>query len=58
MSSTVSTNLNVFMRNSVMLVGSVIFMINLSWRLTLVTLVAVPPIAFFSKIYGAYYDVC
>ncbi|KAH7693181.1 ABC transporter, partial [Aphelenchoides avenae] len=56
MSSTVSTNLNVFMRNSVMLVGSVIFMINLSWRLTLVTLVAVPPIAFFSKIYGAYYD--
>ncbi|KAI1727003.1 ABC transporter domain-containing protein [Ditylenchus destructor] len=31
-------------------------MLSISWRLTLVTFVAVPPIAFFTKIYSVYYE--
>uniref|UniRef100_A0A183DAU0 ABC transmembrane type-1 domain-containing protein n=1 Tax=Gongylonema pulchrum TaxID=637853 RepID=A0A183DAU0_9BILA len=56
MSSTVSTNVNVFLRNSVMLLGSLVFMFALSWRLSLVTFIAVPIVAFLTKVYGAYYD--
>ncbi|CAD5213368.1 unnamed protein product [Bursaphelenchus xylophilus] len=50
-------NINLFMRNSVMLVGSLIFMLNLSWRLTVVTFIVIPPIGVFTKLYGDYYDV-
>ncbi|VIO95856.1 ABC transporter family protein [Brugia malayi] len=56
MSSTVSTNLNVFLRNIVMLLGSLVFMITLSWRLSLVTFIIVPVVGFITKVYGAYYD--
>ncbi|CAG9530898.1 unnamed protein product [Cercopithifilaria johnstoni] len=56
MSSTISTNLNVFLRNSVMLLGSLVFMFTLSWRLCLVTFIIVPVVGFVTKIYGAYYD--
>lgn len=57
MSSTISTNLNVFLRNTVMLLGSLIFMSTLSWRLSLVTFIVVPVVGFVTKVYGAYYDV-
>lgn len=57
MSSTISTNLNVFLRNSVMLLGSLVFMTTLSWRLALVTFIIVPVVGFVTKVYGAYYDV-
>lgn len=57
MSSTVSTNVNVFMRNGVMLIGSMIFMVTISWRLTFVTFICVPLAGFITKTYGAYYDV-
>ncbi|VDK75519.1 unnamed protein product [Litomosoides sigmodontis] len=56
MSSTISTNLNVFLRNVVMLLGSLIFMSTLSWRLSLVTFIVVPVVGFVTKVYGAYYD--
>uniref|UniRef100_A0A7E4VW94 ATP-binding cassette sub-family B member 9 n=1 Tax=Panagrellus redivivus TaxID=6233 RepID=A0A7E4VW94_PANRE len=56
MASTVSTNVNVFLRNGVMLLGSLLFMVTISWRLTMVTFIAVPLVGFISKAYGAYYD--
>lgn len=40
-----------------MLIGSVIFMFSLSWRLSMVTLIAIPLIFLISKVYGVYYDV-
>ncbi|KAI6203581.1 ATP-binding cassette sub-family B member 9 [Aphelenchoides besseyi] len=38
------------------LFGSLIFMFTLSWRLCMVTLIAVPIIFLVSKVYGVYYD--
>lgn len=57
MSDTVALNVNVFLRNIVMLVGSMLFMMVLSWRLSLVTFIVVPIIFVASKIFGTYYDV-
>uniref|UniRef100_A0A8R1ER37 ABC transmembrane type-1 domain-containing protein n=1 Tax=Caenorhabditis japonica TaxID=281687 RepID=A0A8R1ER37_CAEJA len=56
-SSTVSTNVNVFMRNGVMLVGALAFMFAMSWRLAMVTFIAVPFVAFITKVYSKFYDV-
>ncbi|RCN46803.1 antigen peptide transporter 2 [Ancylostoma caninum] len=56
MSTTVSTNLNVFLRNGVMLIGALVFMFVMSWRLSLVTFIAIPLVGFITKWYGAYYD--
>uniref|UniRef100_A0A914W7W3 ATP-binding cassette sub-family B member 9 n=1 Tax=Plectus sambesii TaxID=2011161 RepID=A0A914W7W3_9BILA len=57
MSDTVALNVNVFLRNIVMMGGSMIFMFMLSWRLSLVTFIAVPIIFLASKIFGTYYDI-
>jgi len=57
MSMTISTNVNIFLRNGLMVLGSLVFMLGMSWRLTAVTLIVIPPIAFFTKMYSAYYDV-
>ncbi|EFP07595.1 CRE-HAF-2 protein [Caenorhabditis remanei] len=54
--STVSTNVNVFMRNGVMLIGAVVFMFVMSWRLAMVTFIAVPFVGFITKVYGKFYD--
>uniref|UniRef100_A0A0N5BQF0 ABC transmembrane type-1 domain-containing protein n=1 Tax=Strongyloides papillosus TaxID=174720 RepID=A0A0N5BQF0_STREA len=56
MSSLISTNLNVFLRNTVMLVGALVFMFCMCWRLALVTIIAVPLLGFLSKVYGGYFD--
>ncbi|XGW21859.1 hypothetical protein V3C99_004653 [Haemonchus contortus] len=56
MSTTVSTNLNVFLRNGVMLIGALVFMFIMSWRLSMVTFIAIPLVGFITKWYGAYYD--
>ncbi|KHJ80338.1 putative antigen peptide transporter-like 2, partial [Oesophagostomum dentatum] len=56
MSTTVSTNLNVFLRNGVMLIGALVFMFVMSWRLSTVTFIAIPLVGFITKWYGAYYD--
>ena len=46
-----------FCRNVTMLFGSLIFMFSLSWRLSVVTFIAVPIIFLISKVFGVYYDV-
>ncbi|KAI6217653.1 Antigen peptide transporter 2 [Aphelenchoides fujianensis] len=55
-SGRLSANIQTVMRSSVMLVGSLAVMSHLSWRLTLVTFVGIPPIAFLTKVYGDYLD--
>lgn len=55
-STTVSTNLNVFLRNGVMLIGALIYMFIMSWRLAMVTFIAVPLVGFITKWYGAFFD--
>lgn len=57
MAALISTNVNVFLRNIIMVIGAFVLMVLISWQLTLVTFIAIPPIAFFTKIYGAYYEV-
>lgn len=57
MASTLSVNVNIFFRNGIMLIGNLIFMIVISWRLSMVTFIAVPLVGFITKAYGAYYDV-
>ncbi|RCN46804.1 antigen peptide transporter 2 [Ancylostoma caninum] len=56
MASNVSTHVNVFLRNFVMCTGSLCVMLYMSWRLTMVTLIAVPFTGFITKWYGSYYD--
>uniref|UniRef100_A0A1I8AD46 ABC-type antigen peptide transporter n=1 Tax=Steinernema glaseri TaxID=37863 RepID=A0A1I8AD46_9BILA len=56
MSNTLSLYMNVLTRNITMLFGSLIFMFSLSWRLSMVTFIAIPIIFFVSKVYGVYYD--
>lgn len=57
MATTVSTNLNILLRDGLMILLSIVFMINLSWRLAMVTVIAVPPMFFFQKIFAAHVDV-
>jgi|UniRef100_A0AC35EXM9 ATP-binding cassette subfamily B (MDR/TAP) protein 9 len=56
MSNTLSLYMNVLTRNVTMLFGSLIFMFSLSWRLSMVTFIAIPIIFLVSKVYGVYYD--
>lgn len=56
MADTVPLNLNVFLRNTVMCVGSMLFMMKLSWKLSLITFIVVPIIFVVTKIFGSYYD--
>jgi len=57
MSDTVATNVNLFLRCLIMLVGSILMMISLSWRMTMLIFIILPVIAIISKVYGKYYDV-
>uniref|UniRef100_A0A915CN03 ABC transmembrane type-1 domain-containing protein n=1 Tax=Ditylenchus dipsaci TaxID=166011 RepID=A0A915CN03_9BILA len=56
MSDTVSLNINIFLRNTVQMAGSMIFMMALCWKLSLIPFVVVPIILMASKIFGVYYD--
>ena len=56
-SDLVSNNVNIFLRNMVMMIGSFVVMVSMSWRLTLLTFVATPVIMLVAKLYGVYYDV-
>lgn len=47
----------VFLRNTVQMGGSMLFMLSLCWRLSLVPFIVVPIILVASKIFGVYYDV-
>ena len=55
MSDQVGLNINVFLRNCVQSIGTCVFMFKLSWKLSVVTLVGLPLVAFISDIYGSYY---
>ena len=55
MSDQVGLNINVFLRNCVQSIGTCVFMFKLSWKLTIVTLIGLPLVAFISDIYGDYY---
>eukprot|EP00904_Undaria_pinnatifida_P006206 jgi/Undpi1/2715/HiC_scaffold_14.g06093.m1 len=50
----VTLNVNVFLRNTVMVVVTLLFMFYLSWRLSLVAFISVPAIVLVSKWYGLY----
>ncbi|CAM9115791.1 unnamed protein product [Phaeothamnion confervicola] len=50
----VTLNVNIFLRNFVQAVGTMLFMSWLSWRLSLVTFVSIPIIVFVSRAYGHY----
>ncbi|CAM9813320.1 unnamed protein product [Ascophyllum nodosum] len=50
----VTLNVNVFLRNLVMVLATLLFMFYLSWRLSLVAFVSVPTIVVVSRYYGVY----
>ncbi|KAH7684531.1 Protein HAF-4, partial [Aphelenchoides avenae] len=56
MSDTVALNVNVFLRNIVQMGGSMMFMMALCWKLSLIPFIVVPIILVASKIFGVYYD--
>ncbi|KAI1713344.1 ABC transporter transmembrane region domain-containing protein [Ditylenchus destructor] len=56
MTSIMALYTNVFTRNSIMLISSLILMFSLSWRLTLVTFVLLPINFFVNRIFGMLYD--
>eukprot|EP00123_Amoebidium_parasiticum_P012893 comp21636_c0_seq1/m.30395 comp21636_c0_seq1/g.30395 ORF comp21636_c0_seq1/g.30395 comp21636_c0_seq1/m.30395 type:complete len:772 (-) comp21636_c0_seq1:303-2618(-) len=55
MSDQIGLNLNVFLRSIVQSVGVMLFMLYLSWKLTLVTLVSIPLVIALTKVFGEYY---
>ncbi len=57
MSDQITLNLNIFLRNLVQCVGSVVFMVQLTWKLTVVTMVGIPLIAVITLYYGEYFKV-
>uniref|UniRef100_A0AAQ4RYZ0 ABC-type oligopeptide transporter ABCB9 n=1 Tax=Gasterosteus aculeatus aculeatus TaxID=481459 RepID=A0AAQ4RYZ0_GASAC len=54
-SDLVSVNINIFLRSVVKGAGFSIFMLGISWKLTMVALMGFPFIGFVSKFYGDYY---
>ncbi|XP_015256511.1 PREDICTED: ATP-binding cassette sub-family B member 9 [Cyprinodon variegatus] len=54
-SDLISQNVNVFLRSAIKGTGFVIFMFRMSWKLTLVTMMAFPFIGLVSMLYGEYY---
>lgn len=55
MSDQVGLNINVFLRNCVQSTGTCVFMFKLSWKLSIVTLIGLPLVAFISEIFGNYF---
>ncbi|XP_068695391.1 ABC-type oligopeptide transporter ABCB9-like [Montipora foliosa] len=55
MSDQVGLNINVLLRNCVQSIGTCIFMFKLSWKLSIVTLIGLPLVAFISDTFGDYY---
>ena len=47
-----STNISIFVRSSIFIIATLVVLAYLSWKLTLVTIVAVLPISFFAVYYG------
>ncbi|KIH47017.1 ABC transporter transmembrane region, partial [Ancylostoma duodenale] len=55
-STAVSSNLTQFIRSSVLIIGSLSFLLFYSWRMTLVTFITFPLMIILTKIYGSFYD--
>ena len=53
----IGMNLNMFLRFVVQCIGSMVFMIQLSWKLSIVTLVIFPLIAIMTSYFGEYFKV-
>lgn len=51
----IGLNLNIFLRSSLRVIGILIFMVKISWQLSIVTLVSVPIIAILSEAFGNRY---
>ena len=51
----VGLNVNVFLRNVVKIIGVLFFMLKISWKLSIVTLVSIPVIAVISEAFGEKY---
>ena len=56
MGDQIALNMNVFLRNIVKIIGILVFMAKLSWKLTIVTIVGTPIIVMISEAYGEYYE--
>jgi len=56
MSDALALNLNIFLRSVIKSIGVFVFMLELSWRLTMITLIGLPIIIGVSKVYGVYYE--
>ena len=56
-SDQIGLNLNIFLRNLVQSIGSVIFMIQLTWKLSTVTLIMIPLIVIITTYFGEYFKV-
>ena len=52
----ISLNINIFLRSTIKVIGILIFMFRLSWRLTIVTLIGTPMVVIISEAYGDYYQ--
>ena len=52
----ITHNINIFLRSSIKMIGILVFMFKLSWRLTIVTLVGTPILVIISEAYGEYYQ--
>ncbi|KAL3114640.1 hypothetical protein niasHT_016271 [Heterodera trifolii] len=55
-SSTLSSSVDVFFSNGLMVLGSLVLMLESSWQLSLITLILIPTLAVFIKVYSVYYD--
>ncbi|PAV82456.1 hypothetical protein WR25_16269 isoform W [Diploscapter pachys] len=54
--NTLTTNLNVCSRNGIMIIGSLIAMLGISWKLTVTCFVTAPAFAIINKYFGRYFD--
>ncbi|XP_064424039.1 ATP-binding cassette sub-family B member 9 isoform X1 [Latimeria chalumnae] len=54
-SDLISQNMNIFLRSAVKAAGVCVFMLSLSWQLSLVTFIGFPIIILVSEMYGKYY---
>lgn len=57
MAKTISLNANVLLRTFIKTLGTMYFMMTLSWKLTLLVLVETPVTGLIQKVYNAYYQV-
>ena len=53
MVDTLSLNINIFLRSMITAIGSVIFMIKLSWNLSLLTIIGLPFGFLLGRVYGS-----